>query len=493
MHSGTEGTFRCGRGSATPQGSHCHKGSFIGYSAACACFGGDISIVNSIIALPYMSERDLWSGVDLGVIRELAEKRRPSGIRYSTLYDTKRTGRHIVCLPVLLAAEASHLELLRWMRATKEYWLHAGTWGLLDVGPEPAIQHRTFRASQGPSLGFPHSSVHSSFGPSYASKASTSSAWSFLGFTPTSSERKTPQSTLLMWAAASLNPDLIHLLLEYDEVSGTLNHRDQFGKTALHYAASPFSNAVFKNVGKCVRQLVSSGADPSQVDSRTRTPLMLTVADDHATLNPRVSRNWGSDIHLRCVAALLDNNASVRDIGFFGYTVLMCAIEGGCPTDSIGLICERGATLNATDCAGRTALHVALQRNASEIVVSTLLRHGAKPNVMSSPGRAQLDTRFRGGTPLLDALENTAPDAAIRILLEYGANPDLRGHQGETPRMVALSCRRAHLLVTSTTRDQAPENNDAADNTTEMPSQSWLRRISTLPVPLFRRTTSKPT
>ena len=52
-----------------------------------------------------------------------------------------------------------------------------------------------------------------------------------------------------MWAAASLKLDLIdHLLVAGAKVDA----QDDNGWTALHYAASPFHDAMFDNLGVCI-------------------------------------------------------------------------------------------------------------------------------------------------------------------------------------------------------------------------------------------------
>lgn len=292
-----------------------------------------------------------------------------------------------------------------------------------------------------------------------------------------------------MWAAASLNFALLEFLLE-EKFWADLNHRDPSGKTALHYAASPFLDATFKDVGKCIQRLVCSGADPCGAGSHSVTPLMLTVSRDHAALDPHVSRTWGSDIHSRCFAALFDNGTVIHEKGARNGTILMSAILAGCPSDSIELICEHGALLNATNDDGLTALHLAVRNNAPKDVVSTLLRRGADPNVLSSERNPRRST-LNGYTPLADAFRIEVNDEIIETLLKHGADPDLNRDTTMTPREMARMrlYDRSHLLVPP---DQPPERTDKTDTTTESSNQSWFqRRISALPVPIFR-TNSKP-
>jgi ankyrin repeat protein len=86
---------------------------------------------------------------------------------------------------------------------------------------------------------------------------------------------------------------------------------------------------------------------------------------------------------------------------------------------------QHGASVNAADADGTTALHWASYRDDLEIA-ELLIRAGAKVNAAND----------LGATPLWTASLNGSA-AMVRRLLEAGANPDAALLSGETPVMVA--------------------------------------------------------
>jgi len=92
---------------------------------------------------------------------------------------------------------------------------------------------------------------------------------------------------------------------------------------------------------------------------------------------------------------------------------LRAAIDDGCPVD-------------AANRQGFTALHVAAQEHAIE-VMDQLLQAGA-----------DVDARnFYGNTPLWVAVFNSrGRGEAIELLLRNGADPDAINHAGRSPRQL---------------------------------------------------------
>ncbi len=101
---------------------------------------------------------------------------------------------------------------------------------------------------------------------------------------------------------------------------------------------------------------------------------------------------------------------------------------------------ERGADPNRPLAeTGETPLHAALvraNRPATDLVVSLLLRHGAKPDARTRPGVVTAafmrDARTRGETPLHRAAAFGSPEV-VRALLDAGAGREARDMHGDTP------------------------------------------------------------
>ena len=93
--------------------------------------------------------------------------------------------------------------------------------------------------------------------------------------------------------------------------------------------------------------------------------------------------------------------------------------------DQVRALLQHGASVNAADADGTTALHWASYRDDLEIA-ELLIRAGAKVNAAND----------LGATPLWTASQNGSA-TMVRRLLDAGANPDAALLSGETPVMVA--------------------------------------------------------
>lgn len=93
----------------------------------------------------------------------------------------------------------------------------------------------------------------------------------------------------------------------------------------------------------------------------------------------------------------------------------------------INLLVSSGASVNARDCDGKTALHIA-SNSTCHIVAEILLNHGA-----------DIDSRDNTGmTPLYDACKAGSSDK-VEVLLQRGANVNIQDCSGDTPAHVAAS------------------------------------------------------
>src|SRR5205809_3039543 len=118
-----------------------------------------------------------------------------------------------------------------------------------------------------------------------------------------------------------------------------------------------------------------------------------------------------------------------------GLAVLLIAVAGGRPPlvdaakngdrDALRTLLQKGATVNASEADGTTALHWASYRDDVESA-GLLIRAGADVNAAND----------LGVTPLWTASQNGS-EAMVRRLLDAGANPNAALLLGETPVMVA--------------------------------------------------------
>lgn len=413
-----------------------------GSATHCAFYGAEFDLAH-IMCTAYGGL--VFSTVCLDTLSLLAESETPLQI-LKQLKRTRRrsSGRKAKCSPFLLAAERGHFDFLQklWVKDEYERLMRESEWEPLDeedVGPSIVPLVHTSRGQ-----------MSSTKALAYESKASTSSAWSSLGFPLLPPRATVSKPTLLMWAAASLNAVLIENIMQAGmEVGG----RDKMGRTALHYAALPFSDAMFEDVEICFL-LLSKG--PAGVATETAHELLkLTVSLHHAALDPRLD----SDAHPRCLKAILEcieplpSRQASRDV------LLDLVSHGMCPASSVDLLCKYATRHDA--CSIWTAkedpgyLHraliAALQHSTAESVISVLLHHGANPNFISGQFRASEAT-----TPLLCAIHADAPKAILAILVEKGADPHLRcNSSGFTPFELAQQSGRGDLIQIYTDKKAA--------------------------------------
>jgi len=95
-------------------------------------------------------------------------------------------------------------------------------------------------------------------------------------------------------------------------------------------------------------------------------------------------------------------------------------------SEKINKMLKTGMNLDTTDDKGRTALHIAVETEALDIV-SLLISQGAEKNIQDNQGR----------TPLLIAVNNDNLDA-IRLLSDAGADFSIVDKEGNSPASVSL-------------------------------------------------------
>src|SRR5919106_4016472 len=120
-----------------------------------------------------------------------------------------------------------------------------------------------------------------------------------------------------------------------------------------------------------------------------------------------------------------DEFAWIQSRDHAGSTLLHHATAFG-SIETMTLLLDRGADVNAKNRRGATPLHWAVHDEAK---VRLLLSRGATVNVKQNEGR----------TPLLLAATLPRGHAALDLLLTHGANPNLPAANGQTPLMAAAA------------------------------------------------------
>jgi ankyrin repeat protein len=480
-------------------------GKALGSAMHCACFGGSLSIFKSILAKG--GSLTNMSTVSVYAMLELSKERWPPAKIMQSLASGKNCSPgqcFVECSPILLAAERCHFDILRL------FWPPCD--GLSNVAPadstvivsrhspndvcwkfskvQVASQFQTSQSSANESYNL---AQHAS-GLSYtSSKASSSSAWSFMGFSRPPPDQGT--STLLMRAAGSLNLRLINFLLE----SGASVDRDGlYGKKCLHYAAAPFKHANFGNFGVCVKRLMELASDLTVYDSLStesesacKAPLLLAMDKEHAALDPHVQHTWGPNIHDGCVAAIIDNMTSVSRRSAVSHDAIFRALSQGVVNlDTFERLCANDAALCGKDretethtpvvskrawpCYHRhSVLHEALENRVTAPIISILLQNKCDPNGLDDDHC----------TPLLAALKKGADISVLSVLVDHGADPDLpAGGFNLTPRAFAERAGGVYNLgmLFNRTVDQPPpaptgHKQRALDAIPNVSSRRWFQ------------------
>jgi ankyrin repeat protein len=174
--------------------------------------------------------------------------------------------------------------------------------------------------------------------------------------------------TALAYAAANGNEYMINCILQ---AGADINARDNLNKTPLMYAVSKAGNL------KIVELLLEAGANPSVIDIQHNSVLMYAVlyADlaivklllkknhnmnlvNHAglnILNLAITQNAGYEV----IKALIDYGCDTESRAFIGgYTSLMHAVYCG-RDDVVKELLLNGADQNATDFSGMNARQLA--------------------------------------------------------------------------------------------------------------------------------------
>lgn len=210
---------------------------------------------------------------------------------------------------------------------------------------------------------------------------------------------------LIMVAALYSDASMVQLLLDRGADPDAKNGDDA---TALILVAGDPAKA---------RALVAKGANVNARSKQGRTPLMNAAAQDGAFESVKLLVDKGADVN---AADRLPNFTT----GGVGSTPLMLAARG-IDSRATKYLLEHGANAKAADSAGGTAL-LAAARQGSVANVQLLIAAGADVNA------APKDGFFKGFTPLAWAASLDHPEM-VELLIASGANVNAKDGLGYTP------------------------------------------------------------
>ena len=253
-------------------------------------------------------------------------------------------------------------------------------------------------------------------------------------------------------AASCGNSELVALLIKF---GARLDHGDQFGGTALHFAIgyeeTRFVRCLKLESTMCdistAEILLSAGADANVLDTSGASPLFL-ACDRGKT---------------EFVKLLLSRGAN-PNIGSAEKYPLLAACRGH-HYDSVKLMLECNTDVNVRDKDGSSALHYAVESeccpvsrsdtrtlvqllregganvNATSGLVELLLKHGANVDVADIRGNTALHHAIEHyhGTTSSPYSSPRNPKAIIDVLLENKADVNIVNSSGETSLYRAVS------------------------------------------------------
>ena len=197
------------------------------------------------------------------------------------------------------------------------------------------------------------------------------------------------------------------------------NARDEFGRTAVHYAAGGTTGR--HGTGAIFQLLLARGGDCCMKDSQGDTPLHYAVAAANHSLSD------SGDVEGR-IRILLESGADPNEPNRRGYTPFHFSAktdEFTRGTVVIGSLLQAGADLAAVAADGNTPLHLAAG-------IPVILDSGHGHHFFSVGWDAGEDTLTDEGIPGNDA-------DVVEALLAGGANPNVVNNAGVTPLLVVLT------------------------------------------------------
>ena len=250
--------------------------------------------------------------------------------------------------------------------------------------------------------------------------------------------RNKVSETALMIACQRNNADAINVLLH---AGADITIIDNRGLMCIHHA-------VVAGCSKEILQtIIDHGADVNAADKNNISPLILACHDgnvdaidvlvnagaDHniqgtqglSLIHLAVYEGWSKEIF----QAIIDHGSDINTIDKDGRTALMLAYRQE-NVEAISLLLNAGADPNIADGEGATCIHHAVVRGCSKETLQIIIEYGADVNAINK----------KSSTALMIACQKGNVEA-INVLLNAGADINIRNANGATALMLACIMR----------------------------------------------------
>ncbi|XP_012528978.2 protein TANC2 isoform X3 [Monomorium pharaonis] len=235
-------------------------------------------------------------------------------------------------------------------------------------------------------------------------------------------DREEATQQAVVAAASQSHEAIVEYLLDMAEV--IVDRPDTLiGETALTISAANGSTAT-------VSALLARGANPTAVNMKGLSPLMLAAKEGHWGTAERLLQG---DLSISTDTVSDETMSLLEQRDLVGRTALMFAASEG-HTNLLELFLDKGSILETKDKEGLTALSWACIRG-SITAVQMLLDRGSDVNTNDNSGRTPLDLAAFQGNPKL-----------VQLLLEKGAAVEHVDLHGMRPLDRAIGCRNISVI-----------------------------------------------
>ena len=286
------------------------------------------------------------------------------------------------------------------------------------------------------------------------------------------------------------------------------NIKDDYGDAPLHVA-------IALNMGvQIVSVLLKGGADPDIRNTAGRTPLHTAVERGKPEYVPTLlgkgadifaADDAGStpfDLALKSEGKVIQamiTTATVAMSDNIGNTPLHVAVMAHATTETIALILDRKAVVNARNKSGDTPLHLAVADDSREIG-ELLIARGGDIFATNAAGKSPLFLAAHGSAGFLDWMLNSTTievrdgfgngilhfaaawklDSTIAAIVQKGANPNARNATGETPIFPAVKANSPSTIAELIKNGADSASREALGNTALHAAVRWNAKSAAL-------------
>ena len=243
-------------------------------------------------------------------------------------------------------------------------------------------------------------------------------------------ENKNGWTPLHIAAGWNKLPAVVTFLIK---AGANLNAQDEFGWTPLHWATALNKNPAI------VKALLSAGADRYTKNMAGETPQDYTnenIAlkgtevcnrlDEERLKPPKLRKKLKREMKATLTAPVIVPCEGWNTLKFFKHARVADLSR-----------CLKTKTLDARDEKGRTPLHIAARHSKKPVIITALIKAGAKVSARTN----------QGFTPLHVAAANNNTPVIVKTLLRAGAKLNARTQIGWTPLHMAANNKITAALL----------------------------------------------